>query len=367
MSLSNDPLRRVRIAILLICLALAALGTVMVYSSSAVFAYDIWNDSAYYLKRHLFFLGIGAVTALITMGLDMKQLRRWSKPLLLFTIVSLVLVLIPAIGRDLGGARRWFRLGIFYIQPAEFAKFAMILYLADFLSRKQTVIGSFREGFLPSLLVLGGVVLLILMQPDLGTAVLITLAALILFYVARVPQRWLLSVFFAGIPLLCLLIALEPYRLKRVLSFLDPWADPLGSGFQAIQSLLAFGAGGWTGVGLGKSAQKLFYLPGAHTDFIFSIIGEELGVMGCFAVILLFLLLIYFGAKATLAARGSFHQLFSLGILSILVLEAMINIAVSTAAIPTKGLPLPFISYGGSSLVFHCMGVGLLLNVARQR
>ncbi|MBI1975904.1 MAG: cell division protein FtsW, partial [Candidatus Omnitrophica bacterium] len=268
---------------------------------------------------------------------------------------------------DLGGARRWFHLGPFYFQPAEFAKFAAVIYLADVLSRRRTMIRNFKEGFLPPALLLGTVVLLILMQPDLGTAVLISLMALVLFFAARIPSGWLAGIFLSGIPLLCLLILMEPYRMKRIFAFMNPWADPRGTGFQAIQSLLAFGAGGWTGVGLGKSTQKLFYLPGAHTDFIFSIIGEELGFAGCVGVILLFGALLYFGIKVTLAVRGTFLQLFSLGILSILVLEALINIAVSTAAMPTKGLPLPFISYGGSSLVFHCVGIGLLLNIARQK
>ena len=363
----NDSLRNIRIAIFLIGISLAAIGTVMVYSASAVFAYDIQKDAAYYLKRHVLFLVIGVVSAALIMSIDLNHLRRLAKPLLLLTILLLVLVLIPGIGQSMGGARRWFRLGPFHIQPAELAKFVMTLYLADVLSRKQAFIRNFRLGFLPPVLLLGVVVLLILMQPDLGTAVLICLVALILFFAARVHGGWLLASFLSGIPLLTVLILMEPYRMRRILAFMDPWADPKGTGFQAIQSLLSFGVGGWTGIGLGKSTQKLFYLPGAHTDFIFSIIGEELGFVGCFAVILLFGLLVYFGAKVVLTIKGSFLQLFSLGILSILTLEALINIAVSTAAMPTKGLPLPFISYGGSSLVFHCIGLGLLLNIARQK
>lgn len=367
MRTENDPLRNVRVAIFLIGLSLAALGTVMVYSASAVFAYDVQKDAAYYLKRHVLFLAMGVISAALIMGVDLNRLRRLAKPFLFVTIFSLALVLIPGIGQNMGGARRWFRLGPFHIQPAELAKFVMAFYLADVLSRKQSFIRHFRQGFLPPVLLLGVVVLLILMQPDLGTAVLICMVALILFFAARVHGGWLLAAFLSGIPLLAALIIMEPYRMRRILAFMDPWADPKGTGFQAIQSLLSFGVGGWTGIGLGKSAQKLFYLPGAHTDFIFSIIGEELGFLGCFAVILLFGLLVYFGAKVVLAVKGSFSQLFSLGIISILTLEALINIAVSTAAMPTKGLPLPFISYGGSSLVFHCVGLGLLLNIARQK
>ncbi len=362
-----ESFRKIRIAIFLIGIALICWGTVMVYSASGVFAYERMKDAGFYLKRHLLFLGIGILTSALIMGIDLNQLRRWAKPLMLSAILLLVLVLIPGIGQDIGGARRWFRIGPYHIQPVEVAKYAIILYLSDTLSRKQSQLGSFLYGFLPPVIVLGIVLFLILLQPDLGSVILISLVGVILFYIAGMNSKWLVATFLSGIPVLGFLIVMEPYRMKRILAFLNPWADPRGSGFQIIQSLLAFGAGGLWGMGLGRSTQKLYYLPEAHTDFIFSIIAEEMGFIGTLTVVLLFLGLAYYGAKIAFAAKGPFLQLLAMGILCTLVLQAIVNMGVSTASLPTKGLPLPFISYGGSALIFNCVALGLLLNIARDR
>lgn len=250
-------------------------------------------------------------------------------------------------------------------QPSELAKVAVIIYMADFISRKENHITDFYRTFLPAMMVLGAFCLLVLAQPDLGTAVALLVIVFVMLFVAGVRVRHLAWVVMAAVPALYLLILREPYRRARIAAFLNPWADPKGAGFQIIQSQIALGSGGIFGVGLGRSMQKLFYLPAAHTDFIFSIIGEELGLLGAGLVILLFILFIFQAVKIAKSAADSFGYFLCVGIITLIAFEATINIGVSIGCLPTKGLPLPFISYGGSSLVFDMVGVGLLLNISR--
>ena len=359
--------RRLRIDLLAVSMILLCVGIVMIYSTSSIYAWERYNDSAFFLKRHLIFIGIGAVCAFLAMLVDYRKVRRYAKPILILTFIILVLVLIPGIGREVGGARRWFRFRFISFQPSELAGLVMVFYLADFIARKQSMMKSFMQGFVPPLCILGVCSGLILLEPDLGTTMSIGMVVFLMLYVSGVRFRYLVSTVLAALPALYLLVFTVPYRRMRIMAFLNPWLDPRGSGFQIIQSQIALGSGGLFGVGLGHSKQKLFYLPAAHTDFIFSIIGEELGLMGTFGIVLLFMLLIYHGVKIVRNSRDRFDFFLAFGIVLMITLKAVINIGVSCGVFPTKGLPLPFISYGGSSLVMDMVSIGLLLNIAKTQ
>lgn len=358
-------MRQLRVSIAAIVTLLICIGIIMIYSSSGVYASENLGDRTYFLKRHLVFLFIGSVITFFVMMLDYRILQRYSKWLLLLAFGMLVLVLIPGIGSSSFGARRWFKLGPVSFQPSEFTKLAIMVYAADFLSRKQGKITNFLEGFLPLLIIMGSVCLLIIKQPDLGSCVLIASIILILLYVAGTRLIYIGGLVLSAVPLLVYLVVSEPYRMRRIIAFLDPWQDSQGAGFQLSQSQIALGSGGIFGVGLGQSMQKLFYLPAAHTDFILSIIGEELGLVGTILIVSLFGAFIWQGARIIKRTANPFGYYLAMGIVSLIGLQAVVNIGVSIGAFPTKGLPLPFISYGGSALVFNMMGVGLLLNISR--
>ena len=357
--------RDTRVSLLIVTFLLICIGTVMIYSASSIYSWEVYNDSFFFLKRHISFIFIGFMLALLVMSVDYRKFRRWARPLLGISFLLLVLVLIPHIGREVSGARRWFRLRFISFQPSELATTALIIYIADFISRKTEQIRSFRRGFLPPIFTLGMMSILILAQPDLGTVMAMGIVVFIMLYVAGVRPAYLLSTLLASIPALYVLIFSVPYRRMRIMSFLNPWADPKGSGFQIIQSQVALGSGGIFGTGLGHSRQKLFYLPATHTDFIFSIIGEELGLLGTVGVIILFVIFIQQGLKIIRGASDKFGYFLSLGLVLMISLKAVINIGVSCGILPTKGLPLPFISYGGSSFVFDMIAVGILMNIAR--
>ena len=357
--------RNIRINLFITMVILICIGIVMIYSVSSIYAWERYNDGLFFLKRHISFLFIGAFLAFLIMGVDYRKLKRFAKPFLILSLLLLVLVLIPGIGREVSGARRWFRFKFISFQPSELANMATIIYIADFINRKGNMIKQFLHGFLPPVCVLGLVALLILMQPDLGTALAIGIVVFIMLFVSGARPAYLLSVVLASLPVVYLLIFSVPYRRMRILAFLNPWLDPKGSGFQIIQSQIALGSGGIFGVGLGHSRQKLFYLPAAHTDFIFSIIGEELGLVGTLGIVILFMLFIQQGLKVIKNAPDKFGYLLSLGLVLMISLKAIINIGVSCGLLPTKGLPLPFISYGGSSLIFDMVSVGILINIAR--
>lgn len=359
-------MRGVRVSIFLTVFTLVCIGIVMIYSASSIYAYSTMGDSLYFLKRHLIFLAIGFAMMFIAMSIDMALLKKYAKPIMIVSIAMLFLVLIPHIGRETGGARRWFRLGPINFQPSELAKIAIIIYMADLISRKETLMKTFLHGYLPAVAVLGATVGLVLLEPDLGTAITVSLIAFILLYVGGVRLSYIIGSFLASLPVLYLLLFSVPYRRKRIMVFLNPWADKRGAGFQIIQSFIALGSGGPFGVGLGQSRQKLFYLPASHTDFIFSIIGEELGFVGVAAIISLFAIFIWQGMKVAFKAADTFQRSVALGIVSLIALETIINIGVTAGSLPTKGLPLPFISFGGSGLIFHLVAVGLLLNVAKS-
>jgi len=359
-------MRRARIHLFMITIILICLGMVMVYSSSAVLAFERYRDSAFFLKRQGLFFLIGILILPFVLGIDYRSLKRFSKPLIIFSLFLLILVLIPGIGYSVGGARRWFKVFGFSFQPSELTLLSFIIYLAEFLSREDKDIKNLFSGLLPSLLVAGIFVFLILLQPDFGIAFLIGIISFILLFIGGIRFFHLAFLSLLSLPVICLCIFTVPYRLLRIVSFLNPWADPQGAGFQIIQSQITLGSGGIFGLGLGKGRQKLFFLPADHTDFIFSNIGEELGLIGTLFVLILFLLILIYGFKIIRNCHDSFGFYLGFGIVLAILLKAIVHMAVGVGLLPTKGLPLPFISYGGSSFLFDLISIGILLNIAKN-
>lgn len=352
--------------ILFTTIALLLVGLVMVFSASAIIDGQRQGDIYFQLRRQTLWALLGFTGLLFFIHYDYWKLRRWTNLLLLASFLLLLAVFVPGIGFAAGGAQRWIRLGGFTFQPAELTKVVMVLFTAACLSRKEVRIHNFLQGVLPVLVVLGIFFLLILRQPNLGTAIAIAGTTSLIIFVAGVPLKQLAVAVLAGVPLVGYLMVSAPYRLQRILSFRDPWADPLGSGYQIIQSFYALGAGGLFGVGLGRSRQKLFYIPEPQNDFIFAIIGEELGFIGAAAVLFLFFLLLWRGFKVALQARDVFGSLLAAGIISMVGLQTLVNIAVVTGSIPVTGTNLPLISAGGSSLFFTMCSIGVVLNISRH-
>jgi cell division protein FtsW len=350
-------------------LLLIALGIVMVHSASIAYGVRAHGNSAHYLVRHLVSVGLG----LLCLALVLRtRIRWWEKVgpwLLLSGIGLLVLVLVPGVGAQVNGSTRWVRIGMFNLQPSEFMKLFMLLYVSGYLVRRQEELKNFTQGILMISSVVAIVGVLMLRQPDLGTVAVICLTVMTLLFLAGVRFWHFAWVAAAGIGGMVALTVAAPYRVLRVTSFLDPWADAFGSGFQLTQALIAFGRGEWLGAGLGASVQKLHYLPAAHTDFLFAVIAEELGLVAVSTIIALYgVILLRAFAIARRADRAgmsySMHLAQGLGLL--LVLQAMINMGVNMGLLPTKGLTLPFVSYGGSSMIVSCMIAGLLLRIERE-
>lgn len=338
----------------------------MVFSSSAATSY-VRNsgDAFFYVKRQSMWAIIGLLAMFSIMKIDIYRIRKYTGLALVGGIFLLILVIIPGVGTSVKGSTRWLGIGTLSFQPSEVMKLIMVLFMAKSLSMYQDRIKYFVQGLAPHLAVLGITCLLILMQPDLGTAVAIAGTTFILFVAAGAKIIHLGGLGALGVAVVSAAIYLEPYRMKRFTAFIDPWADPSGSGFQIIQSLYALGSGGLAGVGLTNSKQKYLYLPEQHTDFIYAIIGEELGFMGTAIVIALFFLFVWRGLRIAVTAPDSYTSLVAVGITSMIALQAIINIGVVTGSMPVTGITLPFISFGGSSLVFTLIGVGLLLNISR--
>jgi len=347
-----------------IVILLLSLGVLMVFSSSSYAAYIKVGDPYYYLKRQVNWSLIGVTGMLIASKVKLQQLKRLATPMLLMSFVLLILVVVAGIKSH--GASRWLGVGSLSLQPSEVIKLTMVIYMAKALSSSQEKIQTFKQGIIPNLMVLALAGLLIMLQPDLGTTVAVagTFFLLLLSAGAKISHLSFLAA--GGISMVIAAIILEPYRMRRFTAYLRPFDDPTGAGFQTIQSLLALGSGGLMGVGLGASRQKLLYVPERHTDFIFSILGEELGFLGTAVVIFLFFLFMLRGLKIAVEAPDAFSSLLAVGVTSMITLQAIINIGVVTGALPVTGITLPFISYGGSSLVFTLLSVGLLLNVSRQ-
>jgi cell division protein FtsW len=353
-------------ALLLAVAALSAFGLVMVFSASEVQGWLWFHNAAYYFERQLMWLALGLVLLWVAAHVDYHRLRPLAWPLGVVAIALMVLVLVPHFGVEANGARRWLRLGPMQMQPAELAKIAAIIFMALWLERHRERLGSLEDGVVPFLALLGLITVLVILERDLGTTLILAAILLAQFMVAGGRKRHVLLL--ALIIGLCayIFIRMEPYRLHRILAFFDPWADPLNTGFQAIQSVVALGSGGVFGVGLGQSIQKYQWLPFAHTDFIFAIVGEETGLIGTSAVLALFGLFAYRGYRVALKAPDAFGSLLACGITTWIAFQAMVNVAAVTVTLPTTGVPLPFISYGGSSLAIALGAVGILLNVSTQ-
>ena len=354
------------VVLVLAIAAVLALGVVMVLSASfTTAAAPPYRDPFYFLKRQLLWCALGAVAFGICQRLPYWRWRQWAPAILLGTFFLLLVVLVPHVGREVQGSRRWLGFGPAVFQPSELAKVTMVVYVSAWLSARRDRVRAFRHGALPVLLVVGAAAGLILLEPDLGTAAALTATAFVLLYVAGVPPAQLGAIGAAAIPVLGLAIFRSPYRAQRFLAFLDPQAHPQGSGYHILQSLYALGSGGLFGVGLGLGRQKYFYLPEQYTDFIFAVLGEELGLVGGLLVLGLFGVLIWRGYRIAARAPEPFGALLAAGITTMLAVQAIVNIGVVTAVLPVTGIPLPMISYGGSSLVFTLGGLGILANVSR--
>ena len=346
---------------------LVAFGVLMTYSSSVRYAEDVFNNSFHFFYKELMWLAIGLVAAVIVYKIHYQFIQKMSSWILLFSICLLVLVFLPGIGHKANNAYRWIKFAGFTFQPSEFAKLAVIIFIADRLAKNRRHVSKFIKGVFVPLIIVVIPLVLILMEPDLGTPVVITLTVFVLFYIGGTKLWHLAILIIGGIAAVIPLVLTSPYRMKRLLAFLNPDSDIANSGYQIYQSLIAIGSGQLNGVGLGKSIQKLRYLPEAHTDFVFAIVGEELGFKGAGALVLLFILFLIVAFKMTSDIRDMFGHLVATGIITMLTLQAIINIGVVTSCLPTKGIALPFISYGGSSMIFSLTACGLLLNIYHNR
>ncbi len=348
-------------------IALLVLGTLMVYSASFVVAHNEFDDDAYFLNRQLMWIAVGGVGMLLALRIDYRRWRALSLPIMFGCIGLLVLVLVPGIGSTSYGAVRWLKLGGVQIQPSEIAKLAIVLYLADWLSRRGSLVGGFMKGLLPFAIIVGIVATLVEVQPDLGTTAIIVGTSACVFFVAGAN---LLHIVLLGVTACgagaAVLAHLSGYQLERIRAFLDPWSDVQGSGWHTAQGLIALGSGGLLGHGLGNGLQKYYWVPNAHTDAIFAIIGEELGFLGCVGVMGLFGILSWRGFLIAWRAPDPFARLFATGLTCLLTLQALVNVAVVTNSLPYTGVTLPLVSFGGSSTVISLIAIGLLLNISRQ-
>ncbi|HEY5039678.1 MAG TPA: putative lipid II flippase FtsW [bacterium] len=353
----------------LLTLVLVTCGLIMVYSASAILAHDRYGNSYYFFTRQLLWVLVGSLGMWVASRVDLESLRALAIPGLFVGLLLMALVCVPGIGRTVGGAQRWFRLGPFSFQPSAVMKLALVFYLADSLDRRKATLVNF-SGLFPYLALLGIVMVLLEKQHDFGTAVLLALVTVLLLFLAGISWVFFLIPFSVLVPVFIFLVESAAYRMKRITAFLHPWDDPQGAGFQLIQSLIAVGNGGPFGVGLSNSSQKLFYLPAPHTDFIFAIIAEELGLAGAGTLVFLFGVFILRGLKVASTVsqnqNGPFLGLLAAGITGLIGFQALVNLGVVTGLLPTKGIPLPLISYGGSSMVFTLISIGILFNISRE-
>ncbi len=354
------------LVILSLLFSLVGIGVVMIYSASAIFAEKTFGSPFVFVFHQGLNLGVGLLCLRFSIKLDYRLYQKVVPFLMVLSFVLLLLVLIPGIGTEAGNARRWIRVFGFGFQPAELLKFTLVAWVASFLGRKKEVLGYFSRALLPTFTVLGVFFLLLLMQPDFGTAILVSMTLLIMLFVAGAKISHMIFSLIGVVGLASLLVMGRSYRIRRITGFLDPWADPLDSGFQLIQSFIAFGTGGLFGKGLGNSMQKLFFLPEAHTDFILSILAEETGLLGVMVVMALLVALIVKGFEVALHCPDDFGRHLAFGITLLIALQSFFNFGVVMGLLPTKGIPLPFISYGGSNLILNMFMVGILINIARQ-
>ena len=355
------------VALLFPVLFLVGIGIVMVYSASSALALDASKPDYFFLRKQAIFGMAGCVVLVIFRHIPYRAYKLMAYPLLILAILFLIAIQVTDFGLAAGGAVRWFRMGSFSFQPSELARFALIVYLAYSLSKKKDRIKDFSIGFLPHVLMLGIISALIMIQPNFGTVILIVALTWLMLFAGGVRFFHLLSASLLILPIAYFLAMNAEYRVKRLMSFLDPWQYPTDEGYQIIHSLMAFGTGGLWGTGIGKGYQKLFYLPEPHTDFIFSVIGEELGLIGVMVILVLYGMILWRGIAVARKAKDDFGALLAIGLTASLGLQACINIGVTLSLLPTTGLTLPFISYGGTSLLLSMAAVGVLMNIGLSR
>jgi cell division protein FtsW len=359
-------LNRPDLWLLVATVGLAGLGVVMVFNASYFFAQDRYGDPLLFFRKHLIALAVGVVALAAASRVRLQWFERSAYPLAFAALLMLMAVLVPGLGVVRGGARRWIALGHFSFQPAEFVKLAVVFYLARSIAGKRDRMREFAVGIVPHLVVVGAFVLLVVAQPDFGTAAILVLLLGLMLWGGGARPAHLAALVLATLPPLLVTLVYTPYRWRRVLAFLDPWRYSQDIAFQLVQSLIAFGSGGLTGIGLGESKQKMFFLPEAHTDFIFALVGEELGVCGALVVLGLFALIGMRGFRIAMRHPDPFASLLAFGVTLVILLEAVVNVGVVVGLLPTKGLALPFLSYGGSALICTMVQVGILAALSRM-
>lgn len=354
------------IILLLVTLILVTVGTAMIYSSSSIIALEKFKDGQYFLKKQILFVFLGLISMVLMTKISYTQLRKWAYPGMLLSLLLLAILLIPNVGIKRGGATRWLNMGVFSFQVTEMVKISMVVFLSHLLARKAHQLKKFSKGVLLPMVITSVVILLVLLEPDFGTAAIIAAILILMLCIAGSRITHILLLMAAFIPVGVLLILYKGYRVARLTAFLDPWKDASNTGFQIIQSLLSFGSGGTFGVGIGDGMQKLFYLPEPHTDFILSILAEESGFIGVTIVIVMFAIFAFRGFMIALKAPDLFGTLLAVGLTMVIALESFINIAGVMGIIPLKGLVLPFLSYGGTAFIMSMTAVGILLNISTQ-
>jgi len=357
--------KKIFIYLFLSVLILSIFGLVMIYSSSYIWAEYKFGDAYKYVKQQGLFLVIGTFLMIFISKIDYTIYKKKAWQIFVLCIILLILVLIPGIGSVRNGSRSWFGIGSFGIQPSEFAKLSLIILTSKYLSNSNKFIKDIRKGVLPILMITLFVFGLIMLQPDFGTGMIIVVSIIAMLYIAGVNMKFFIGTGLIGVVGIVILILIAPYRMDRITSFLDPWSDPLGTGFQIIQSLYAIGPGGIMGLGFLNSRQKHFYLPEPQTDFIFSIISEEFGILGILIVAGLFIFILYCGIKIALNCKDSFGKYLAFGMIFQMLIQAVMNLMVVVGLIPVTGVTLPFLSYGGSSLLISMISIGILLNISR--
>ncbi len=355
------------ISLLFSVLFLTGIGIVMIYSASFALALKKFGSEYYFLKKQALSAMIGIVVLVGFRYIPYKSFRFAAYPVLIFALVFLIAIEVSGFGYSAGGSARWLRFGSFGFQPSEFVRFALVIYLAYSMSKKIDKLREFNIGFLPHILVLIVFAALLIRQPDFGSVVILGAIAWIMLFVGGVPILHLLSPLLIILPVAYYLIVNAPYRIRRIMSFWDPWKYPTDEGYQIIHSLMAFGTGGIKGTGIGHSYQKLFYLPEPHTDFIFSVIGEELGLFGIFSILGLYSIILWRGISIAGNAKDTFGSFLAIGLTTAIGLQVCINMGVTLGLLPTKGLVLPFLSYGGTSLLFNMASIGILMNIGLAR
>lgn len=351
--------------LMLVSIIMIAFGTLMVASASAPSALNAQGDAFYFLKRQLFILPVGFAAMFLCMFVDVRYYKKFSKIIYIVTLVLLALVVVPGVGVTRNGATRWLGVGSLQIQPSEIAKIAVVIFFSARLSRPDCQIESFTKGLIPNLCLLGIACGLIIIEPHMSGCIIVGFAGALVIFLAGAKIKHFLLLAAPVVVAAVALVVSSPYRMSRITAFLDPFADIRGEGWQIVNSLFAIGSGGLFGKGLGKSTQKYLYLPEPQNDFILSVIAEELGFIGVILVIALFVFFIYRGIRIAMKAPDKFTSLLAAGLTGFIAIEALINIAVVTSSVPVTGMPLPFFSYGGTSLVFLMASVGILLNISR--